>query len=62
MYTYALRRLGTRADAEDVTAETFARAQQQLDRFEWRGGAGSPHGCCVSPPTSAWTLSPPGAR
>ncbi len=38
VYAYARRRLGSPVDAEDVTAETFTRALQQLHRFRWRGG------------------------
>lgn len=38
VYAYAYRRLGSRAEAEDVTAETFLAALAGLPRFEWRGG------------------------
>lgn len=37
VYAYALRRVGSRAEAEDVTAETFHQALANLKRFEWRG-------------------------
>lgn len=37
VYRFALRRLGNHAEAEDVTAQTFHRAFEALDRFEWRG-------------------------
>ncbi len=37
IYRYAFRRLGSHQDAEDVTAQTFRRALEALDRFEWRG-------------------------
>ena len=37
VYAYALRRVGSRAEAEDVTAETFHQALANLRRFEWRG-------------------------
>jgi RNA polymerase sigma-70 factor (ECF subfamily) len=37
VYAYALTRTGERAAAEDVTAETFRVAFQNLSRFEWRG-------------------------
>jgi RNA polymerase sigma-70 factor (ECF subfamily) len=37
VYRYAFRRLGSHQDAEDVTAQTFRRALEALDRFEWRG-------------------------
>lgn len=38
LYRYALARLGSPADAEDVAAETFARVLGRLDGFRWRGG------------------------
>jgi RNA polymerase sigma-70 factor, ECF subfamily len=37
VYAYALRRLGNRADAEDITSEVFHQALANLPRFEWRG-------------------------
>lgn len=37
VYRYAYRRLGSHHDAEDVTAQTFRRALEALNRFEWRG-------------------------
>ena len=37
VYAFALTRTGDRAAAEDVTAETFRVAFQNLSRFEWRG-------------------------
>ena len=37
VYAFALTRTGDRAAAEDVTAETFRTAFQNLARFEWRG-------------------------
>ena len=36
VYTFALIRTGNRTAAEDVTAETFRRALQNLSKFEWR--------------------------
>jgi RNA polymerase sigma-70 factor (ECF subfamily) len=36
VYRYAYRRTGSHADAEDLTAQTFHRALEHLDRFEWR--------------------------
>jgi RNA polymerase sigma-70 factor (ECF subfamily) len=36
VYAFALTRTGNRAAAEDVTAETFRRALQNLSKFEWR--------------------------
>jgi len=36
VYAFALTRTGDRTAAEDVTAETFRRALQNLSRFEWR--------------------------
>ena len=38
LYRYALGRLGSPADAEDVASETFARVLSKLDGFRWRGG------------------------
>jgi RNA polymerase sigma-70 factor (ECF subfamily) len=37
VYAFALTRTESRRDAEDVTAETFARVLRTLPRFEWRG-------------------------
>lgn len=37
VYRYAYRRLDSHLDAEDVTAQTFRRALEWLDRYEWRG-------------------------
>ena len=37
VYRYAFRRLGAHEDAEDLTAQTFHRALERLDRYEWRG-------------------------
>ena len=37
IYAYALHSLRDRAAAEDVVAETFQRALEHLDRYEWRG-------------------------
>jgi RNA polymerase sigma-70 factor (ECF subfamily) len=37
VYRYALRRVGSHADAEDITEQTFYRALDRLDRYEWRG-------------------------
>ena len=37
VYAFALTRTGDRASAEDVTAETFRRAFENLPRFQWRG-------------------------
>ncbi len=36
IYRYAYRRTRNHADAEDVTAETFQRALEGIDRFQWR--------------------------
>lgn len=38
IYRYALARLGSPADAEDVASETFARVLSKLDGFRWKGG------------------------
>jgi RNA polymerase sigma-70 factor, ECF subfamily len=37
VYAFVARRIGSRADAEDVTATVFQKALANLDRFEWRG-------------------------
>ena len=37
VYAYAIRRVGNRAEAEDLTAEVFHHALANLKRFEWRG-------------------------
>lgn len=37
VYAFALTRTGDRTAAEDVTAETFRQALENLSRFEWRG-------------------------
>ena len=37
VYAYALRRVQSRAEAEDLTAEVFHQALANLKRFEWRG-------------------------
>jgi len=37
VYAFALTRTGERTAAEDVTAETFRVALENLSRFEWRG-------------------------
>lgn len=37
IYAFALTRTGDRTAAEDVTAETFRQALENLPRFEWRG-------------------------
>jgi len=37
IYAYALSLTGNRETAEDVTAATFAKAVEELPRFEWRG-------------------------
>jgi RNA polymerase sigma-70 factor, ECF subfamily len=37
VYAYVARRVGNRAEAEDVTAEVFHHALAKLGEFEWRG-------------------------
>ena len=37
VYTYVVRRLRNRAEAEDLTAEVFRKALQNLARFKWTG-------------------------
>jgi len=45
VYAFALTRAGERAAAEDITADTFRQAFENLSRFQWRGV-----------PFSAWLL------
>lgn len=40
LYAYVSYRVGRVADTEDIVADTFLRAVERLDQFEWRG-AGS---------------------
>lgn len=37
VWAYAIRRARNRAEAEDVTSETFRRALENLGSYEWRG-------------------------
>ena len=37
VYRFAYRCTGTHADAEDLTAQTFHRALERLETYEWRG-------------------------
>jgi len=37
IYAFALTRAGNRAAAEDITADTFRQAFENLSRFQWRG-------------------------
>jgi RNA polymerase sigma-70 factor, ECF subfamily len=37
VYAYVVRRVGNRAETEDLTAEVFHQALANLKRFEWRG-------------------------
>jgi RNA polymerase sigma-70 factor, ECF subfamily len=37
VYAFVVRRVCSRAEAEDVTSEVFHRALANLPRFEWRG-------------------------
>ena len=37
IYRYHYRRTGAHAEAEDLTAQTFHRALERLDTYEWRG-------------------------
>lgn len=37
VYRYALARIGNTADAEDVAADAFSAAFQNIGRFRWRG-------------------------
>ena len=37
VYAYIVRRVGDRAETEDLTSEVFHQALSNLKRFEWRG-------------------------
>src|SRR5215472_5209493 len=37
VYAFIARRVGDRAEAEDITAEVFHQALSNIRRFEWRG-------------------------
>ena len=37
VYAYIARRVGSRAEAEDLTSEVFHQALANLPRFQWRG-------------------------
>ena len=37
VYAYVVKRVGDRAETEDLTAEVFHQALANLKRFEWRG-------------------------
>jgi RNA polymerase sigma-70 factor, ECF subfamily len=37
IYAYVVRRVGDRADTEDLTSEVFHHALANLKRYEWRG-------------------------
>ena len=37
VYAFVARRVGDRADAEDLTSEVFQQALKNLRQFEWRG-------------------------
>ncbi|HME36770.1 MAG TPA: sigma-70 family RNA polymerase sigma factor [Candidatus Sulfotelmatobacter sp.] len=37
VYAYVMRKVGNRAESEDLTAEVFHQALANLKRFEWRG-------------------------
>jgi RNA polymerase sigma-70 factor, ECF subfamily len=37
VYAYVVKRVGNRAETEDVTSEVFHQALANLKRFEWRG-------------------------
>jgi RNA polymerase sigma-70 factor, ECF subfamily len=37
VYAYVMRKVGNRAETEDLTAEVFHQALANLKRFEWRG-------------------------
>ena len=37
VYAYVVRRVGDRAETEDLTSEVFHHALSNLKRYEWRG-------------------------
>ncbi|PYY03402.1 MAG: hypothetical protein DMG64_07930 [Acidobacteria bacterium] len=37
VYAYVSRRVGTREEVEDITADVFHHALENLKAFEWRG-------------------------
>jgi len=37
IYAYVVRRVGDRAETEDITSEVFHQALANLNKFEWRG-------------------------
>jgi RNA polymerase sigma-70 factor, ECF subfamily len=37
VYAFVIRRVGNRAETEDITADVFHQALANLKRFEWRG-------------------------
>jgi RNA polymerase sigma-70 factor, ECF subfamily len=37
VYAYVMRKVGNRAESEDLTSEVFHQALANLKRFEWRG-------------------------
>lgn len=37
VYAYIVKRVGNRAETEDLTSEVFRHALASLDRFDWRG-------------------------
>ena len=37
IYRYAYGKTGSHQDAEDVTAETFRRALEHIERYTWQG-------------------------
>jgi len=37
VYAYIVKRVGNRAETEDLTSEVFRHALANLDRFDWRG-------------------------
>jgi RNA polymerase sigma-70 factor (ECF subfamily) len=51
IYTFIARRVPSRQDAEDLTAEVFHEALRTLARFEWQGA-----------PFAAWLLGIAGNR
>src|SRR3972149_12150531 len=56
VYAFAITRTRDRTAAEDVTAETFRRALQNLCHFQWRGGPCSAWLFCLAAPAPSALL------
>src|SRR4030095_4374771 len=59
VYAFVARRVGSRSEAEDLTAEVFHQALAHLRRFEWRG---APFRAWLPPSGAALRASPGSCR